>query len=75
MSNDELKQIRKELGWTNSQIAAACGVSVYAVDHYMRSRDWANVPEPTIRLMRLIKILKDIGPQGETIAEMAGIKI
>jgi transcriptional regulator with XRE-family HTH domain len=69
----ELRKMKKQLGWSNADIARALGVSEGGVNHWFRS-DPVPAPETGLRLMRLlVEVLEhDCGKQ---MAENAGIEI
>jgi AcrR family transcriptional regulator len=69
----ELGEIKRQLGWSNADIARALGVSEGGVNHWFRT-DPVPVPETGLRLMRLlVEVLEhDCGKQ---MAEKAGIEI
>lgn len=54
MSNEELKQLKRQLGWTHQRIADELGVSIHAVDHWFRASGSAPISEPALRLLRLL---------------------
>jgi|TARA_R110002072_G_scaffold266354_1_gene425246 transcriptional regulator with XRE-family HTH domain len=72
MSN-ELREIKKRLGWTNADIALATGVSESGVNNWFRS-DPQPVSEPVIRLMRLIAEVVE-HDCGQEIIKKTGIEI
>ena len=59
MSSEELKQLKRRLGWTHQRIADEVGVSIHAVDHWFRTDGSAPISEPAIRLLRLLAEKED----------------
>ena len=62
--SSELRVIKNALGWTNADLAKALGVSAGGVDHWFRAEP-VPVPEPTMRLLRLIAevVNHECGPE------------
>ena len=62
--SSELREIKNALGWTNADISQAVGVSEGGVNHWFRA-DPVPVPEPTMRLLRLVAevVNHECGPE------------
>ena len=52
--NEELKELRARLGWSNQKIAEELGVSKFTVEHWFRSDGSKPMGEPALRLLRLL---------------------
>lgn len=59
MSSEELRELKRRLGWTNERIAKELGVSTYAVNHWFRTDGSAPISEPALRLLRLLAEKED----------------
>lgn len=44
MTRDEVQSFRKQMGWSQSQLAGACGITVDAVRKWERKSEGAIVP-------------------------------
>jgi DNA-binding transcriptional regulator YiaG len=56
MTGQQLKAIRKRLGWTQAKVASAVGVSANTVARW--ERDEVKISEPAARLLQTIKAEK-----------------
>lgn len=54
MKNQELRELRQRLKWSNGEIADQLGVSVDTVKSWFRTQEPTKIKEPTLRLFRIL---------------------
>ena len=64
MKNQELRELRQRLKWSNGEIADQLGVSVDTVKSWFRTQDPTKIKEPTLRLFRILAQAQVESPEG-----------